>query len=130
MESGEIFEAEVTLEGDEADQRGSDNINGNNTGIRAMIAGNGGYDKHLASVTTEASPLLPDGSGSGSESGEDDEDAATNMPGATDFEGMPWWKTPSVGLLVNTGTQHALTLPYRYSGCCLPISSSPLLSVE
>lgn len=121
MESGEIFEAEVALEDDEADQRGSDNINGNNTGVRAMIAGNGGYDKHVVSVTTEESPLLPDGSGSGSASGEGDEDAATNMPGATDFEGIPWWKTPSVGLLVNTGTQHALTLPCRYSGCCLPI---------
>ena len=97
MENDEIFEAEATLEGDEADQRGSDHINSNDTGVRAMIAGNGGYDKHLTSVTTEESPLLPNGSGSDSVSGEYDEDAATNMPGATDFEGMPWWKTPSVG---------------------------------
>jgi hypothetical protein len=104
MESSELFEAEATLEGNKADQRGSGNINGNNTDVRAMIAGNGGYDKHLAFVTTEESPLLPDGSGSASASGEGDEDAATNISGATDFEGMPWWMTPSVGLLVNTGT--------------------------
>lgn len=129
MGSDKIFETEAT-EGDEADQRAGDNIDGNDAGVRAMTGGNAGYDKHFASITTEESPLLPSGSGSSSASREDDEDAATDMPGATDFEGMPWWKTPSVGLHFHTGTQHALTLPYRYSGCCLLIYSSPLLSVE
>jgi hypothetical protein len=102
MESDEIFEAEASLEGDEAPQRGIDRIGVNDAGIRAMIAGNGDYNKHLVSVTTEESPLLPTESGSGSASGENGEDAATNMPGATDFEGMPWWKTPSVGLHVQS----------------------------
>ena len=130
MESDEIFEAEAALEGDEAGQRRSNHINGNGIGVRAMIDGNGRYGKHLASVTTEESPLLPSGSGSGSTSEEGDGDARTNIPGATDFEGMSWWQTPSVGLHVHNDIQHALTLPYRYSGCCLLISSSPSLSVE
>jgi len=130
MESDEIFEAEASLEGDEAPQGGIDRINVNDSGVRATIAGNGDYNKHIVSVTTEESPLLPNEPGSGSESGENGEDAAANMSGATDFEGMPWWRTPSVGLHVHTGPLHTLTLPCRYSGCCLLISSSPLLSEE
>jgi hypothetical protein len=121
MENDEIFKTKTTLESDKTHQRGSDHINGNSTGVQAMMAGNSGYDKHLTSVTTEESPLLPDRSSSDGASGEEDEDAATNIPGTTDFEGMPWWKTPSVGLPVPTGPQHVLTLPYRYSGCCLLI---------
>ncbi len=99
MESNQLFEAEAALAGGEVEQGESGHVNGNgnDTGVRATIAGNGGYDKHLVSVTAEESPLLP--SGSGSSSGEDDEGAAvTQWPGATDFEGLPWWKTPSVSL--------------------------------
>jgi hypothetical protein len=103
-------------------ERGSDHTNGNNTGVRAMIIGNDGYDKHLASVTTEESPLLPNGSGGGSAFGEDgDGDAATKWPGATDFEGMPWWKKPLVGLHPHAGTRNPLTMSYRSSGYCLLI---------
>lgn len=120
MESNQVFEAEATLESDEIEQRLSGHNNSNDTGVRAMIAGNGGYDKHLASVTTEESPLLPNGSGSAS--GEDnDGDAVTQWPGAADFEGLPWSKTPSVRLHFPIRAQHSLTMSYRYSGCCLHI---------
>jgi hypothetical protein len=109
MDSNQLFEAEATLEGDEIEQRLSGHNNDNDTGVRAMIAGNGGYDKHLASVTMEESPLLSNGSGS--ISGEDnDGDAVTQWPGATDFKGLPWWKTPSVRLHVHARTHHALTM--------------------
>jgi len=106
MDSNQLFEAEATLEGDEIEQRlsghNNDNDNDNDTGVRAMIAGNGGYDKHLASVTMEESPLLPNGSGSASEE-DNDGDAVPQWPGATDFKGLPWRKTPSVRLHIHAG---------------------------
>jgi MFS family permease len=99
MENNQLFEAEAILEDDEVEQRLGGHNNNNGTGIRAMTAGDGVYDKHLVSVSTEESPLLANRSGGAS--GEDnDGDTGTQWPGATDFEGLPWWKRPSVRLHV------------------------------
>lgn len=50
--------------------------------------------------STEESPLLSNGSASEDagalEAGEGG-DTGQQWPGKTDFEGLPWWKSPSVG---------------------------------
>jgi hypothetical protein len=97
MENDQIFEAETSLERDEYDESGADQTNGNSTGVGKLMAGNGGYEKHIASTTTEETPLLPNGSGNGSAPIDDDnENTGTRWPGETDFEGLPWWNKPSV----------------------------------
>lgn len=97
MENDQIFEAEVALEGNEFGQSVAQHTDGNNTGARTIVAGNGGYDKHIASTNTEEMPLLPSGSGNGNVLGGDHNgNSGTRWLGESDFEGLPWWKKPSV----------------------------------
>jgi hypothetical protein len=97
MENDQIFEAEATLEGEEYEQSRLDYTSGRNAGVRTMMASNSGYDKHIASTTTEETPLLPNGSGNDSgPSDADNENTGLDWQGETDFEGLPWWRKPSV----------------------------------
>ena len=98
MDNEDIFEAEAVLEGTEAGTEFSGYISSINPEIRAKVVGNSGYDKQPSSITTEESLLLPNGSSRSHISGEGDENAPRNTSGSADFEGLPWWKKPSVRL--------------------------------
>jgi hypothetical protein len=96
MENNHLFETDAGLDAGDEEQNRAGYKNGNNAGLKAAVAANGGYDEHLTSRTSEETPLLPEQSGT-SETGHNDGDNTNSYwPGATDFEGMPWWKTPSV----------------------------------
>jgi hypothetical protein len=93
MDSNHIFEADATLNTEEEERNGTGYRNVNSTGLKAAAAANGGYDGHLESSAAEDTPLLAGGADAGAPGSSDGE---TIWPGATDFEGLPWWKTPSV----------------------------------
>lgn len=71
---------------------------GLDSGKNATLLASGGIDNHRA---TEATPLLFPRDGPGSESsrngGDDYRGTGQNeWQGLADFDGLPWWKRPSV----------------------------------
>jgi hypothetical protein len=59
------------------------------------------YDGEYEGPRTETSHLLGNTSNSSIDSIEEPEDGnESTWPGAKDFEGLPWWRKPSVCLLL------------------------------
>lgn len=99
MGSNHTSEAEAALGKDGYDQSGTKHSSDNKNGVAAIPAFGHGLDKHMTTITTEETPLLPNSPSNGSSPGGDDErNANARWSIDTDFEGLPWWKKPSVGL--------------------------------
>jgi hypothetical protein len=65
---------------------------------KAMVTTDSGYDKQLISPISEESPLLSNGSENGRNSAPSGNEGESDAEwhGAKDFEGLPWWRRPSV----------------------------------
>jgi hypothetical protein len=98
MENNQLFEADASLDAGAEEQGGQSFSRPGDIGVEAMMAANGGYDKYLASTSEETS-LLPGGADRTALPGDGNGgNVGTNWPGEADFEGLPWWKRPSVSL--------------------------------
>ncbi|KZF22941.1 MFS general substrate transporter [Xylona heveae TC161] len=102
MENDAAFEAEASAETRLRYSSPDRHRRGSHIGVDATVAAQGGYDKHNV-VVSEASPLL------GQQSQEDDtgrvsqdegSSDGTEWHGVIDFEGLPWWKKPSVAWIL------------------------------
>lgn len=88
MENDGIFAAKADL-----DEGLKSNKFNTRYGEAALTAAEGGLEgHHLDTSTEEETPLLGE-QGAG---GKDDEDEDMPWTGSADFEGLPWWKRPSV----------------------------------
>jgi hypothetical protein len=98
MENDQIFEAEASREASEYGHTGRDQNGADKMEVAARVATNSGYDNQLDSRTSEDSPLLSNEPVDATDGWPDDNGDANGgeWHGAKDFEGLPWWRTPSV----------------------------------
>jgi hypothetical protein len=65
-------------------------------GAKDSLKRNASLRKKNGGTSDENEPLLGSGSGSGSGSDENGSVEELEWDGLADFEGLPWWRTPSV----------------------------------
>jgi hypothetical protein len=92
METDRISEAEPSTR---RIYTGGDHDDANKTSVGASVATDSGYDKQLVSPISEGSPLLSNGPANGRNDAPNGNEGI-EWHGAKDFEGLPWWRRPSV----------------------------------
>lgn len=78
----------------------------------------------------EATPLLGNGAASGINSADNGHTTEVEWEGYADFEGLSWWRRPSVSCTFPLSIPELKTDNNRFIGSCHHSSFSLLLSVE
>ncbi len=97
MENDAVFDAEANLDNQLRQRLAQGSRDGQNSrfGHDAVTIANGGFERQ--SHANEDTPLLIDGGNEDLAEGLDtDDNGAPVWPGQAEFDGLPWWKRPSV----------------------------------